>query len=83
MSPRAVCRLARFPERICGSDGRFHTTTSKVIQPIVEPSAPADGHTGSDHLAATWAAIEALDPALSAQMQAMTTVRGGVAWRVR
>jgi hypothetical protein len=29
-SPRAVCRLARLPERLCGSDGRYHTTSSKV-----------------------------------------------------
>lgn len=38
-SPRDVCRLAEFPERLCGSDGRFHTTSSKVVQPIVEPRA--------------------------------------------
>jgi len=29
-SPRAVCRLAMLPERLCGSDGRYHTTSSKV-----------------------------------------------------
>ena len=75
-SPRDVCRLARFPERICGSDGRFHTTSSKVIQPVVEPRAPADGHTGVDHLAASWAAIEAADGALAADMKAMTTRYG-------
>ena len=39
MSPRDACRLAMFDERICGSDGRFHTTSSKVIQPIVRGNA--------------------------------------------
>jgi len=29
-SPRAVCRLAMLPERLCGSDGRYHTTSSKA-----------------------------------------------------
>jgi hypothetical protein len=90
VSPRDVCRLARFPERICGSDGRFHTTTSKVIQPVVEPQAPADGHTGVEHLLASWDAIKDLDPGLASDMQAMTAVCGGVAmaavrddWRAR
>ena len=75
-SPRDVCRLAEFPEKICGSDGRFHTTSSKIIQPIVEPQAPADQHTSVAHLVASWAKIEALDKTLAAEMKAMTTRYG-------
>lgn len=75
-SPRDVCRLAQFPERLCGSDGRFHTTSSKVVQPVVEPHAPADNHTGAEHLVATWKKIEELDPPLAAEMKAMTTRYG-------
>mmetsp|Transcript_9015 Transcript_9015/g.11815 ORF Transcript_9015/g.11815 Transcript_9015/m.11815 type:complete len:468 (+) Transcript_9015:24-1427(+) len=71
-SPRVVCRLAMFSPRICESDGRYHTTSSKVIQPIVEPQAPQDGHTGVDHLVATWDKIAELDTSLVSEMQAMT-----------
>jgi len=48
-------------------------TDAQVIQPVVEPQAPADGHTGVDRLAASWEAIAKLDPALVEAMQAMTT----------
>lgn len=75
-SPRDVCRLAQFPERICGSDGRYHTTSSKVIQPIVEPQAPSDGHTASENLAVNWDMIEKLDSKLAADMKDMTARYG-------
>jgi hypothetical protein len=71
-SPRTLCRLAMFPARICESDGRYHTTSSKVIQPIVEPQAPTDGHTGVDHLVADWDKIAKLDEQLVKEMQEMT-----------
>jgi hypothetical protein len=45
----------------------------KVIQPVVEPQAPADGHTGVDHLMASWSDISALDEALARKMKEMTT----------
>lgn len=72
VSPRDTCRLANFSEQLCGSDGRYHTTSSKVIQPIVEPKAPADGHTTAENLAASWSEIEKLDPKLAEAMKAMT-----------
>ena len=71
-SPRAVCRLAMFDEYICGSQGEYHTTSSKVIQPVVEPQAPADNHTGTDHLKASWEEIQAMDADLAAEMKEMT-----------
>ena len=39
---------------------------------MVEPQAPADGHTGVESLAASWVAIDALDSKLVKEMQAMT-----------
>ena len=30
-SPRDVCRAGGVTERVCGSDGRHHTTSSKVL----------------------------------------------------
>ena len=75
-SPRDVCRLAQFEERLCGSDGRYHTTSSPVIQPVVEPQAPADGHTGVEHLAVTWDKIRAADSELASAMMEMATRYG-------
>lgn len=46
-SPRDVCRAAGFDERLCASDGSYHTTSSKVVQPIIEPK-PVDPLTISD-----------------------------------
>lgn len=40
-SPRDVCRAAGFDERLCASDGSYHTTSSTLIQPIIEPK-PVD-----------------------------------------
>ena len=71
-SPRTVCRLAMFEEELCSSYGQYHTTSSKEIQPIVEPRAPADNHTGADHLRASWESIEELDTKLADEMKAMT-----------
>ena len=82
-SPRDVCRLAGVTERVCGSDGRHHTTSSKVLQPVVEPQLPR----GVDpldpqsvvlhlHADATWPAIAELDAALERTARAMSARYG-------
>ena len=38
----------------------------------MEPRAPADNHTGTDHLKASWESIEELDTKLADEMKAMT-----------
>ena len=38
----------------------------------MEPHAPADGHTASENLRASWAAIEQLDEELAEKMKSMT-----------
>mmetsp|Transcript_11920 Transcript_11920/g.17860 ORF Transcript_11920/g.17860 Transcript_11920/m.17860 type:complete len:444 (-) Transcript_11920:82-1413(-) len=75
-SPRDVCKAAGFPDFLCLSDGRYHTTTSKVIQPIIEPKrlplAPDGGPPiVSDYRApsVTWDHLRKLNPGLTDRIQ--------------
>ena len=71
-SPRDVCRAAGFAELLCGADGRYHTTSSKVIQPIIEPrkipAAEIDLQPPDPHYrppAISWADLQKSNPALT------------------
>ena len=57
-SPRGLITCVRALPRSNPNPYPCPYPSSKVIQPIVEPAAPADGHTGVEHLQATWEAIE-------------------------
>jgi len=78
-SPRDVCRVLGFPEFLCGSTGAHHATSSKVIQPILEPKplgrAEALAMT-SKVPAVSWADIEALDAQLAADCKALAAEYG-------
>jgi len=79
-SNRVLCKLADFPEWLCNSDGRFHTTTETEVQPIVEPKpASAEGGgsggqaaaaTEAEKLPVSWEKLEAIDPELAGQIKA-------------
>ena len=78
-----MCRLAGVTERVCGSDGRHHTTSSKVLRPVVEPQLPRgvdplDPQSVALHLHAdaAWPAIAALDAALERTARAMSARYG-------
>jgi hypothetical protein len=71
-----MCRMAGVEERICGSDGRFHTTSSKVIQPIVEPVAmdSPEGKAAAEYAkqhppAVTWEMLDALDKGVADRLR--------------
>ena len=78
-SPRDVCSLAGFPDFLCRGDGRHHATSSKVVQPIIEPrklARDAALAVASKVPAVSWADVEALDADLAADCKAMATRYG-------
>ena len=78
-SPRAVCSAAGFPAFLCWGDGRHHATSSKIIQPILEPRRLARAEAllvPSKPPSVTWADVKALDPALAAACQELAAAYG-------
>ena len=78
-SPRAVCSAAGFPDFLCRGDGRHHATSSKVVQPILEPRRLARSEAlrvPSKVPAVSWADVERLDAALAAACRDLAAAYG-------
>ena len=76
-SPRDVCRAAGFDEVLCASDGRYHTTSSKVIQPIIEPKKVIDLQDPNYRPpSVTWADLEREDMKLAQQVKDLAEAYG-------
>ena len=78
-SPRAVCSAAGFPDFLCRGDGRHHATSSKVVQPILEPRRLARSEAlrvPSKVPAVSWAAVERLAAALAAACRDLAAAYG-------
>ncbi|KAJ1457698.1 hypothetical protein M885DRAFT_615122 [Pelagophyceae sp. CCMP2097] len=76
-SPRDVCRAAGFADALCANDGRHHTTSSRVVQPIIEPHVATAADVEAARLkgkvpSITWADLEQADADLAEQVKAMT-----------
>lgn len=76
-SPRDVCRAAGLDDVLCEGDGSFHTTSSKVIQPIIEPR-PVDPADVPERPPASyrapefgWPELEALDAGITEKARTM------------
>jgi len=73
-SPRDVCVVLGFPDFLCRGDGSHHATSSKVVQPILEPRKLARAAAlavESKTPSVSWADLEALDAGLAADCLAM------------
>ena len=78
-SPRAVCSAAGFPDFLCRGDGRHHATSSKVVQPILEPRRLARSEAlrvPSKVPAVSWADVERHDAALAAACRDLAAAYG-------
>ena len=78
-SPRAVCSAAGFPDFLCRGDGRHHATSSKVVQPLLEPRRLARSEAlrvPSKVPAVSWADVERLDAALAAACRDLAAAYG-------
>ena len=78
-SPRAVCSAAGFPDFLCRGDGRHHATSSKVVQPILEPRRLARSEAlrvPSKVPAVSWADVERHDAALAAACRNLAAAYG-------
>ena len=80
-SPRVLCKLADYPDWMCESDGRFHTTSADFIQPIVEPLKVSSrklfaAEQAEESLRVNWQDLEKMDAAVAEEIKKMALSYG-------
>lgn len=81
-SPRDICRAAGFDEILCAGDGSYHTTSSRVVQPIIEPKRRSQGDPNEASSApyhppaVSWDQLDQIDVLISSQAKEMALSYG-------